>query len=129
MIKFLTFLLFPELLSVKVLSQIAEEKKVFEHAIGIQANQLLRQIINLDVDNAILSNPYLLNYVLIHNQSLWGIMAGVGYDYLKTADKKTPGNHESRINDISARLGIARKFPIEKKLFIIAGLDYVPRYV
>ena len=112
----------------KLHSQTIVESKLFEHTVSIQVNELIRQIINLDVDNTVLTNPYLLNYSLIHNPSKFGITAGFGYDYEKITDKESPGNQESIINDINARIGVTRKFPLSPKFYLLSGLDFILKY-
>ena len=103
-------------------------KKWFNHYVGVQANQLLRQLINLNVSNAPVSNPYLFTYALISTKCSWGIQAGVGYNYQHAKDKLSPSNQDSKISDAFYRFGIVHQFVFGKKWEASAGLDYVGSY-
>jgi len=102
--------------------------KKINHYLGVQANPLFRQIINLNNNNSLVTNPYLLTYSLISTKSGWGVQAGVGYDYQSTEDKDAPANHRSKINDFSYRVGVGRKVMLSKKFEAEFGLDVAGNY-
>jgi hypothetical protein len=101
-----------------------DSTKILNHYFGIQANQLLKQLLPLNNNNTIISNPYTLTYALHHARCKWGIEAGIGYDYQRVTDKSTPANHESKINDLFYRIGIGRKVMIGKRWEGGFGLDF-----
>ncbi len=116
-------LLFLILLS---LSCAAQEKPSprFNHYIGLQGNQLLRQLINLNASNVVISNPYLLTYSLLYTKYHAGIQAGIGYDYHLKEDKLSSTGQRSKINELSYRIGVFRNFNIGKRWEASAGIDY-----
>ena len=94
-----------------------EETKMFNQYIGVQANQLFRQIINLNNNNnTAINNPYLLTYSINLTKCGWGIQAGIGYNYQKITDKDLPVGRETKFSDLSYRIGIGRKVRLGKKL-------------
>ena len=110
------------------IAQKEQSSKLLHHELGVQANQLLRQLINLSDDDAFLSNPYLLTYSVFGNCK-WGVQLGGGYFYNRIEDKFSQANHESKLNDFAYRAGIARYFNFGKKWYATVGLDYAGRYI
>jgi hypothetical protein len=70
--------------------------KKFDHYIGLQANELLRQLVSLSDNNTEINNPYLLTYTLLASKHQVGIQLGFGFDV-----------NESK--DLTSRQGIQRK--------------------
>ena len=95
---------------------------------GVQANQLLKQLINLNNNNTPINNPYLFTYAIYSVKSGWGVHAGIGYAYKKTTDKNSPANHESRINDLTYRIGGGQTLMLGKKFEAAYGLDFIGQY-
>src|SRR5687768_16681111 len=94
-----------------------ERSKLIDHYIGVQANQLLRQIINFSSSSVTATdNPYLLIYSANLVKSGWGLQAGMGYNYQKIEDKEAPGNRASKFNDFFGRIGLGKKLKLGKKL-------------
>lgn len=109
----------------------AQEKdttKIFDHYIGVQANQLLKQIINLNNSTVAVDNPYLLTYSLFSSKYKWGIEGGFGYNYKRSKDELSSTNQESKINDSFYRFGIGRKFHMGKRWEAALTADYVGSY-
>ncbi len=105
------------------------QTKKINHYIGIQANPLFRQIINLNNNNSnAVINPYLLTYSFIFSKCGWGIQTGIGYNYSVTADKDAPANHQSKINDLFYRAGVGRKIVLSKKFEAEFSLDVAGDY-
>lgn len=120
--------LFSLLLVIKIFycsAQPAEKIKMVDHYFSIQANELLRQLINLNTNNETIQNPYLFTYSVFSTKYNWGIQAGFGLDYHSIQDKLSPTNQESKIRDVFFRIGIARNFMLGKKWEASAGIDYV----
>ncbi|HMT27961.1 MAG TPA: hypothetical protein PKD91_01650 [Bacteroidia bacterium] len=106
-----------------------EKEKRFNHDAGIQINLLMKQLINLSDDNSFATNPYLINYSIFESRSQWGLQFGVGYNYDRSEDDfNAPGN-ESKLNDLSYRIGIAHLFNLSKKWETTMGVDFTGKYV
>jgi hypothetical protein len=100
-----------------------------DHYLGIQANQLFRQIINLSNNNSnLVTNPYLITYSLMLAKSGWGIQTGLGYTYEVIGDENSPANHQSRINDLSYRVGLGRKIMLSKRFEAEFSFDLAGEY-
>jgi len=104
-------------------------KKILNHYAGIQANQLIRQALNLNYNSTLLNNPYLLTYSLFSAKYKWGVETGFGYNYQRIKDKITATAEESKITSVSYRFGIARKINMGKRWEASAGIDYIGSYV
>ncbi len=103
------------------------QEKKFNHYIGVQANQLIKQIINLNSSTSTVDNPYLLIYSLNLANTGWGVEAGAGYNYQDIVDK-LPVSKESKINNLFYRIGVCRKIMIGKRFQAGYGLDLVADY-
>ena len=101
--------------------QIADtEEKMVDHFVGVQANQLLRQIISLSTVQQV-ENPYLLNYTLRFNESNFAISAGVGFT---KSNAESEENLESESSDLDFRLGLGQQFRLSKLLEVGYSLDF-----
>lgn len=100
------------------------KKKHFDHYLGIQANQLVKEIINLGsaTEN---TNPYFLTYGMYHIRRKVGIELGAGLNYQTLQDKDSPVNRSNRINEMSIRAGIGKKMPFGKQVVAGIALDFV----
>src|SRR5437868_402023 len=78
--------------------------------VGLQANQLVKQVLNLSNSPAI-TNPYLLT-ASASSAKYWGINVhgGAGFTYSKITDVESPTNHESKIDQLDYRYGIGKNF-------------------
>ena len=99
--------------------------KKFNHYIGLQANELIRQLVNLNNNTTANTNPYLLIYSINIIKTGWGLHAGIGYDYTSITDKETQINRETRVNDLNYRIGAERKFVLSNRFEASAGIDYL----
>lgn len=97
--------------------------KKFDQYLGIQANELLRQLFNLSNNSSAVVNPYLINYSLNSSRSGWGLNVGVGYtiDNLDQSDPNT--THKSESTNFSFRVEVERKISITKKWMLSYGFD------
>src|SRR4051812_37427211 len=75
----------------------------FNHYVGIQANELLKQLLNFSDNNTAVDNPYFLVYSINHNATGWGAHIGIGYDYNKVSDVNAPVGRESKVNNFFFR--------------------------
>jgi len=93
--------------------------------VGVQANQLLKQLINLNASSAPINNPYLLTYGIYATEINWGFELGMGYNYFNTKDNLSPTDQETKFNQTFFRLGVAKKFDIGKRWEAGIALDYI----
>ncbi len=102
--------------------------KMFNYYVGVQANQLLKEIINLNSSSAAIENPYLIIASAYSPKCGWGINTGFGFSYQDISDQLAPSDHESKINNSFYRVGIGRKVMISKKFEVGYGFDYTGNY-
>jgi hypothetical protein len=103
--------------------------KTIDHYVGVQANQLLRQLIDLNSSNNVVNNPYLLTYGLYSAKSNWGIELGFGFNYQKIKDNLSTTNQETKFNDSFYRIGVAKKFEMGKRWEAGLAMDYAGSYM
>ena len=106
-----------------------DSSKVVNHYVGVQINELLRQLINLSENNEIIENPYLLTYSVFTAQSGWGLQGGFGFNYHQIKDKISVTAQESKISESFYRVGIAKQFRLGKRWTATTGLDYTGSYM
>lgn len=97
-------------------------KKV-SHYIGIQANQLIRQLISFGGNSSPVNNPYTLIYSVNSNTNGFGFTTGLGY---LAQDSKTTDQFNSvttRTNEFAWRLGLDKKSYLSKNWLIGFGAD------
>ncbi len=97
--------------------------KKLNHQVGVQMNELVRQVFNFNGNNNNVNNPYLLIYSLNFANSGWGIRAGVGPNFNKFTENDGVTDRENDINSIKARLGFEKSFRLSKRWSAGAGLD------
>ncbi|MEZ5045721.1 MAG: hypothetical protein R2831_01885 [Chitinophagaceae bacterium] len=99
-------------------------KKVI-HLVSLQSNALLKQIFNFGNSNIPSSNPYLLNYSLMHVKSKWGFDFGSGYTRSSFFENDGNNKTEKYINDIFLRLGPQKTMRFSKNAFVSIALHGV----
>lgn len=102
------------------------KEKFLDHRIGVQANELIRQVFNFNNStNNTLNNPYLLTYSITHAKTGLGLRLGVGAEFnsFKADDGITKS--ENDINKVNARAGIEKVFKLSGKWSAGAGADVV----
>lgn len=118
--------------AVMVLNCIAQndtvKQKAFNHYVGIQANELLRQLFDFNNNNTVINNPYLAVYSVTWKKINAGLTFGIGYSYKKTLDKDAPVGRESKLNDLSYRIGIEKKFTLGRRFEGGVSLDMIAGY-
>jgi len=101
------------------------DTKKFNHYIGFQVNELLKQIINLNNSNTAVDNPYIVTYSINMLKNNWGLHAGFGFNYNKKIDTESQINRETRVNDLSWRVGIIKRFKISNRFEVGTALDFI----
>ena len=90
-----------------------EEEKKFDHYIGLQMNEFIRQIFN--ITSTSLEHPYYLNYAINMHKNGWGMNFGFGYDYFNTIDGDAITEVNNSLDKYSFRLGPEKKYNIGKR--------------
>ncbi len=101
--------------------------RIFNHSIGVQANELIRQVFNFNNTNTQngINNPYLLVYSLNLANSGWGIRTGVGYTYRTFTDDDGITRRETDLNVLNVRFGLEKAFQLTPKWSTGIGIDGV----
>jgi hypothetical protein len=102
----------------------ATPAKMFDMYVGVQANELINQIINLNTNATPVSNPYLLTFAINLNKSGWGLEGGIGNNLSNSKDVNAPVLNEVDINNIFYRIGFGRTLMVGKRLQIGYYLDF-----
>lgn len=102
------------------------KSKFLDHRVGVQANELIRQVFNFNSNaNNALNNPYLLTFSVTHAKSGLGLRLGVGPEFntFKTNDGIT--KTENNINKVNARIGLEKVFKLSERWSAGAGADFI----
>jgi hypothetical protein len=100
-----------------------EESKRSSHYVGVQVNQLIRQVFNFSNSSTGINNPYLLNYAVNSTKNGLGFNIGLGYTFSEIADGDALTRRETKINDLFVRMGWEKKSAFGKKLLLTTGID------
>lgn len=124
--KIWVLLAFAQLMFVNAMAQdeTAPERKS-SHYVGLQANQLIRQIFNFSATNSVVNNPYLLTYAVNSNKGGAGFTAGFGYTFTETNDGDQFIDRTTTTNDLFFRIGMEKKSMLAKRVMISIGGDIV----
>jgi hypothetical protein len=93
------------------------------HYIGIQANQLLRQLISFGGNSSPVSNPYSLVYSVNSNVNGFGLTTGLGYS---AQDSKTTDQFSSittKTSEFAWRIGLEKRTYLSRHWLIGLGGD------
>jgi hypothetical protein len=102
-----------------------KDKKINHHA-GIQVNQLLRQVVNLNNSAATgNTNPYLLVYSANSKKTGWGFRFGAGYNFVAEGENDGITKRDNNINTLNLRAGLDKAVKFSKKWSAGVGVDAV----
>lgn len=121
-VKFWGSVLLLSISSVAFSQQDSTYKKT-NHYFGVQANQLLKQLFNLNNSNAVVDNPYLLVYSFNSVQTGWGMNFGLGYTFNEFKEGDDILRKETKINNYFFRVGFEKKTNLGKKWIFSGGID------
>ena len=105
-----------------------EKEKKFDFYAGVQANLLIKEVLNLSDNEDLNDNPYLLVFSAHNVKTGWGLNTGLGYSYHRVSDVQSPADHISNTNDLFFRLGVGRKVEFGKRFQAGYGLDLLTDY-
>ncbi len=95
------------------------------HYVGIQANQLVKQLLNLGGSTSAVNNPYLIVYSVNSNTTGVGLNLSLGY----VLDETSGGDFQSQVNteitEFFFRIGVEKKSQLGKRWILAAGGDLV----
>ena len=97
----------------------------FDHIIGVQINELTKQILGVNNSNAATANPYMLTYNLTERTSGLGFRAGTGFNYIS---KSSDGGGKLKSQSFDIRVGFEKAFKLSDKFSTGIGLDLVYKY-
>ena len=86
-----------------------DNSKTVSQYIGLQANQLIRQLISFGGNNTAITNPYLLTYAVNSKSNGWGFATGLGYSSIQTKTTDVFVSTTSKIDDFAWRVGFEKK--------------------
>lgn len=92
---------------------------------SIQANQLLRQLLNFGGASQNVNNPFLINYCFNHSESGIGLYSGLGVDYQKTHTGDALSPRDSEIKSTSFRVGLDKKWFVSRRWEAGVGIDII----
>jgi hypothetical protein len=112
------------------LDTVVQRKKITElrtssHYLGVQANQLIKQILNFSNSNPAIDNPYLLTYSVNSKRTGVGFSSGIGYSINEFSDGDQTSKRTTKISNLSFRIGFEKKSNLGKKWFTSWGIDLV----
>jgi len=93
--------------------------------LGVQANQLVQQLLNFGGTNNAVANPYLLTYAFNHNTSGTGMSFGLGYSYRHFNDGDAITPRQTTESDLFIRAGLEKKVFWGKRWMGSYGMDLV----
>ena len=101
------------------------ETKVARHYVGIQVNELLRQLLNFGGTSNSVGNPYLITYAVNSTKNGVGFNFGLGYTYSSTSNGDPITPRTTIDHSLNLRFGLEKKFTIGKRWLSSYGLDLV----
>lgn len=109
-------------------ASIAQKKSILfqkrsSHYLGVQANQLIRQLLNFSGANAVIDNPYLIAYSVNSKKTGLGFSSGLGFSINEISDGDQTNRRTTKINNVSLRLGFEKKSNLGKKWYVSWGFD------
>src|SRR3982751_2623571 len=101
----ITAIIFLACLSLHCNGQSDSTAKKTTQYLGLQANQLLRQIFNFGGNSIPVSNPYLINYSIVNSATNSGMNAGLGYNIDQSKGGDPTNSRENKSNSLFFRVG------------------------
>ena len=107
------------------LSQKASEnsERRTTHYVGLQVNEVLKQLFNLSNNQEVAENPYFINYQFNSNSTGKGMNFGLGGRVEQTETGDALSKTSTNINEASVRVGVEQKKQLGKKWLASIGLD------
>jgi hypothetical protein len=105
----------------------AKSPRKSSHYVGLQANQLIKQLLNLGGSTSAINNPYLITYSVNSNATGVGMNLSLGYTRDESLSMSGDGSSQiqTTINEFFFRIGVEKKKQIGKRWLLTAGGDLV----
>jgi hypothetical protein len=87
------------------IAQSDDKIKKYSHLVGLQVNQLIRQVLNFGGNSAAINNPYLLTYSLQRIAKKDALDIGLGYTYTNSFQNDGNLKNENHLNELYLRVG------------------------
>ena len=98
-------------------------QKKYDHYVGLQVNQLIRQIFNFSDNSPIASNAYSFAYSFNSKSTGVGMNFGIGYNFSESSTSDRFFERENGSSNFVFRVGIERKKEIFRKVLGSIGFD------
>jgi hypothetical protein len=98
------------------------ERKVNQY-IGLQANQLIKSLLNFGGSSTAITNPYLLVYSVNSRATGVGFATGIGASSIQTKSTDNFVNVTSKTNDFAWRFGLDVKKYLSRRWLAGYGMD------
>ncbi len=95
------------------------------HYLGVQANLLVRQLLNFSNTSTTIDNPYLISYAVNSKSTGVGFTSGIGFTINEFSDGDQTSKRNTKINNLSFRVGFEKKSMIGKKWMVSWGFDVI----
>lgn len=96
------------------------------HYLGVQANQLIRQLLNFGGASAsTVNNPYLFVWSFNNKKTGWGMNTGFGLNLNEFTDGDANSKRTTNISDLNMRIGFEKKSTLGKRWLTSWGFDLV----
>lgn len=93
------------------------------HYIGLQANQLIRQLLSFGGNSSAVTNPYLLTWSFNNKSTGVGMASGLGYSSIQTRTNDVFNNTISKVDDFAFRVGVEKKSYLTRRWLVSFGGD------
>ncbi len=100
----------------------APKTREFDHIIGVQINELTKQILSVNNTSSTAANPYLFTYNLTERSSGLGFRLGFGCNFIS---KSLDGGGKLKSQSVDIRVGFEKAFKLSDKWSAGAGIDLV----
>lgn len=107
--------------------QAEPDKRILGHTVGVQFNELVKQVFNFNNSTTAINNPFLLTYNITLKKSGIGLRTGIGYNHRSFAENDGITKRSTDNNDLNFRLGIEKAFELTYRWSAGVGIDAVLR--
>jgi len=95
------------------------------HYLGLQGNQLIRQLLNFGGNSSAITNPYLFTYSFNSKASGFGYSTGIGGSKIQTKTSDNFTTTTSTVTDFAWRIGVEKKSYLSKRWLVGWGGDFL----
>ncbi len=100
-----------------------KEKAKYNYYLGLQCNDLLRQLLPFNNNVALTGNPYLFTFQMHNQKSGWGLRSGFNYELKNLVDEDAANRKNTVKNIFYAKVGIEKFVKLSNRFAFAYGLD------